>query len=113
MFDTCIKLNYIYFNTEEEDDFIYSNNTMNFEEGNCSYFSTHKIKNMKYMFNNYSSLKYLDMSKINTFNEIDSSKMFSNCQSLEQLNLNSFKAPNLTNSRGMFESCINLNNFWK
>ena len=23
MFDTCIKLNYIYFNTEEEDDFIY------------------------------------------------------------------------------------------
>ena len=49
------------------------------------------------------------MSKINTFNEIDSSKMFSNCQNLEQLNLNSFKAPNLTNSRRMFESCINLN----
>ncbi len=30
MFDTCIKLNYIYLNTKEEDDFIYSNNTMNF-----------------------------------------------------------------------------------
>ncbi len=73
---------------------------------------------MEYIFNNWSSLKYLDMSKINTFNEIDSSKMFSNCQNLEQLNLNSFKAPNLTNSRRMFESCINLNtitfgnNFW-
>ena len=67
-------------------------------------------KNMRNMFRNCSSLKYLpDISKWNTYNVTDMRNMFNNCSSLQYLpDISKWRTNNVTNIKNMFNNCSSL-----
>ena len=69
-----------------------------------------------FMFRNYTNMKSIDLSNVNTSNVINMGYMFQQCSSLANLNLNNFDTSNVVNMTAMFMIClkletINLNNF--
>ena len=73
-------------------------------------FDSSKIQNMKSMFSDCTSLKYLpDISKLNISNVIDISFMFYNCNSLQYLpDISSWDTSRVINMRGLFAECKSL-----
>ena len=70
--------------------------------------NSHNIKNMEFMFNNYPSLKMVDLSGFNTKNVLNMEYMFDYCYYLESIKLSSFNTKNVKNMRHMFANCVNL-----
>jgi len=69
-----------------------------------------KLSKTCYMFNDCSSLKYIDLSNFNVQNVKNMRCMFSNCSSLTKINLSNFNAQNITNMGFFFCGCKSLNN---
>ena len=68
-----------------------------------------KVTNVENMFENCSSLKSLDLSRLNSDKVPDMNHMFSSCYELESLTFNSnFDTSKVTNMEYMFYNCHNL-----
>ena len=138
LFKDCINLNNVTFDNETP-----NLENMSFMFYNCSSLEevhlnidTSKVKQMDYMFFNSSKLTYLDLSKFNLENLVNSSHMFhgctnlaeikfndntktinlkdmnhifDSCKSLKSINTQIFKKNNLTNLNYVFKECISLN----
>ena len=84
-------------------------NCSSLTELNLQNFNTENVTDMKYMFNSCNSLKILEFSKnFNTTNVEDMSCMFYKCNSLTELNLEYFNTTNVTGMSGMFSGCNSL-----
>ena len=73
-----------------------------------SSFNTEKVTNMYDMFDGCSSLVSLDLSSFNTENVIEMRYMFDGCSSLASLDLSSFNTANVTDMGYMFSDCSSL-----
>ena len=69
---------------------------------------TSSYTDMKYMFNNYSSLTSLDLSSFNTGKVTIMESMFNGCSSLTSLDLSSFNTSKVTSMADMFSYCYSL-----
>ena len=72
------------------------------------YIDTKTTKNMKKIFSNYSSLKSINFSSLNSENVIDISYMFANCTSLLSVDLSNFNIMNVEKITAMFRRCYSL-----
>ena len=75
---------------------------------NIGRIDTRDATNMRFMFNNCTSLSSLDVSNFNTSNVTDMNYMFSNCNSLSSLDVSNFDTSKVINMSGMFYSCTGL-----
>ena len=66
------------------------------------------FNDMKYLFNNCTSLKRIEFIHINTENTYDMSGMFNHCISLEEIIFSDFKTEKVTSMNGMFSGCTSL-----
>ena len=69
---------------------------------------TSSYTDMKYMFNNYSSLTSIDLSNFNTSKVTTMSSMFNGCSSLTTLDLSNFNTSKVTDMSDMFSYCSSL-----
>ena len=75
---------------------------------NIGRIDTRDATNMRFMFNNCTSLSSLDVSNFNTSNVTDMNYMFSNCNSLSSLDVSNFDTSKVINMSGMFYNCTGL-----
>ena len=75
-----------------------------------SNFNAANVINMKGMFSNCISLSNLNLTKINTENVSDMSEMFRGCSSLKNLNLSDFNTEKVIYMNEMFRDCSSLIN---
>ena len=68
------------------------------------------LTNMSYMFKSCFSLKYIDLSKVNTNFVTNMSYMFFNCSSLKSIDLSNFNTKNGTKIKRLFDGCSSLIN---
>ena len=73
-----------------------------------SNFNSNNATNICYMFNECSSLTHINLSNFNTKNVIDMGYMFNGCSSLTSIDLSSFNTNNVTNMSCMFRGCSSL-----
>ena len=72
------------------------------------YLNTSNVTDMRFMFDNCSSLTSLDVSKFNTSNVKDMGSMFSGCKSLTSLDLSKLITYNVEDMASMFSYCESL-----
>ena len=72
------------------------------------YLCTDRVTTMNGMFQNCSSLPYINMVNFNTSNVTDMSAMFFGCSSLTRLNVTNFDVSKVTNMSEMFYGCTAL-----
>ena len=66
-------------------------------------------QNSSYLFSNFSNLVSIDgLEKLNTINVTNMGSMFNNCSSLEFLDISHFNTSKVTNMSGMFASCTKI-----
>ena len=68
-------------------------------------FNTSKVKGMRGMFNNCSSLKKIEFFSFNTSKIISTISMFQDCKELEYLDLSNFNTSNVIDMEYMFKGC--------
>jgi surface protein len=66
------------------------------------------VTNMRFMFDNCSSLTNLDMSGFNTTNVTDMVLLFAGCSALTSLDLSGLNTTNVTEMNWMFDGCSSL-----
>ena len=71
---------------------------------------TDRVTTMNGMFQNCSSLTFINMVNFNTSNVTDMSAMFFGCSSLTRLNVSNFDVSKVTNMSEMFYGCTALTN---
>ena len=76
------------------------------------YLCTDRVTTMNGMFQNCSSLTYINMVNFNTSNVTDMSAMFFGCSSLTRLNVSNFDVSKVTNMSEMFYGCTALKNIF-
>ena len=69
---------------------------------------TSQVTNMRYMFNECSSIRELDISSFDTSHVTVMVAMFAYCNALEKLDLSGFDTRNVTDMRSMFGDCYAL-----
>ena len=111
LFKDCINLNNVTFDNETP-----NLENMSYMFYNCSSLEevhlnidTSKVKQMDYMFFNSSKLAYLDLSKFNLENLVNSSHMFHGCTNLTEIKFNdNTEAINLKDMNHIFDSCNSI-----
>ena len=78
------------------------------EVNNIELLNTRNVADMRYMFQNCSSLKNMDLTELDLSNVVNMSFMFQNCSGLETLDLSEISMPKLTNMRNIVKNCRNL-----
>ena len=114
MFGNCYNLEYIKFNNSKENKFIVSDMSYIFQ--NCrslkyldlSYLDTAQVSSMMFTFVNCSSLTSINFNGLNTSLVGIFIGTFSNCISLKSLNLSSFDTSNALYMNSMFYNCRSL-----
>ena len=114
MFGNCYNLEYIKFNNSLENKLIVCDMSYIFQ--NCrslkyvdlSYLDTSQVINMMFIFVNCSSLTSINFNGFNTSSVDMFIGTFSNCISLKSLNLSSFDTSNVKYMNSMFYNCRSL-----
>ncbi len=85
-------------------------NFTNLKSIDFTFVNTSNVTNMYNMFYGCSSLTNLNLSNFDTANVTNMKAMFSGCRLLQELNLNSFNTVNVTDMSNMFYYCLVLTN---
>ena len=83
-------------------------NCSSLTELNLQNFNTENVTDMKFMFYECSNLTELDLKNFNTTKVFHMNSMFYECSRLKKLDLKNFDTTNVTSMESMFNGCSNL-----
>ena len=88
----------------------YSNNIINIdgEKEIILKWTENELEDMSYMFSSCSSIKFIDLSNIDTSKVTDMNHIFSRCTQLTSLNIEGFNTTKVNSMHGMFHYCDSL-----